>query len=472
MSAVIVPRSALVVALCALTCATLANAARARADDGLETNAAPQVMSLQQAVDFALAHNQTVLKAVASAADAGAALARDRAVTLPTINGVLQSDLVKSANTSGQFAQIGAAITPTFSQNTAQLAATFNGLNLTNIYTARSAKASYDQANEQLYLAREQTTLDVETAFYRVVQDVQITEIANENVNYNRVLQEIAEVNFRAGKVAGLDELKAQVAYTSAVEQHSSAEADQEDARENLAQLIGAPMTQQFALPAAPPEPPLPNLDKTVLDKLALANRPEVAIAQAQLDAAYISNSLVDAPNRPNIQMTGAWGNQVSPTNNAQLFTECTASGIPPAQCQPGASHFYQIQIFSQWSLPLVDYGTVHSGHVSAHREIDAQTAALDTAKQGALVDVDQAVRRLLVERDNLTLAQKNVAVAKQAAYISAVQYKVGIISQTDVSAAQQSYLSAARELLDAQVAYVLGIAALKKATGTLSGAL
>jgi len=458
-------------ALAAVACMLLVCGAQVRAGSATNISSPPQVMTLQQSVDFALAHNSTVLQAVATAANAGATLARERAVTLPTINGVLSSDLAKSQN-SGQYAQIGAQVTPTFSQNTAALEANFLGLNLTNIYDARSAKAAYDQANEQLFLAREQTTLDVETSFYQVVQDKQLTEIANENVNYNRALEEIAEVNFRAGKVAGLDELKAQVAYTSAVEQYSSAEADQEDARENLAQLIGAPMSQQFALPAAPPEPPLPNLDEKQLDVVALANRPEVAIAQAQLDAAYISNALVDAPNRPYVQMSGAWGNQVSPTNNAQLFSECTAAGLPPAQCQPGTSHFYELSILSTWSLPLVDYGTVHSGHVSAHREIDAQTSGVTNARQQALIDVDQAVRRLLVERDNLTLASKNVEVAKQAAYISAVQYKVGMISQTDVSAAQQSYLTAARQLLDAQVAYVLGIARLKKATGTLTAAL
>ncbi len=459
------------VALAAVACTVLLCGAQVRASNASDAGSPPQVMTLEQSIDFALAHNPAVLKAVATAADAGASLARERSVTLPTINGVLQSDLAKSAN-SGQYAQIGAQVTPTFSQNTAALEATFSGLNLTNIYQARSAKAAYDQANDQLFLAREQTTLDVETAFYRVVQDQQITEIANENVNYNKVLEEIAAVNFHAGKVAGLDQLKAQVAYTSAVEQYTSAEADQEDAREDMAQLIGAPMTQQFALPAAPPEPPLPDLDKKVLDVVALANRPEVAIAQAQLDSAYISNSLVDAPNRPNVQMTGAWGNQVSPTNNAQLFNECTAAGFPASQCQPGSSHFYQLSVISTWSLPLVDYGTVHSGHVSAHREIDAQTTGLASAKQQALIDVDQAVRRLLVERDNLTLALKNVDVAKQAAYISAVQYRVGIISQTDVSAAQQTYLTAARQLLDAQVAYVLGIVRLKKATGTLTGAI
>ena len=435
---------------------------------------ANQPMNLGQAVDFGLAHNPAVIKASAAVSDAGATLARDRAANLPTLSGNLQNQMQKSAN-SGQFAQIGVPVAPTFSQNTAALRANFNGLNLTNIDQARSDKQAFDQAKQQLVLAQEQSTQNVETSFYAVAQDEQLTGIAQENVNYNRTLMLIADVNYRAGKVAGLDRLKAQVAYTSALEQLASAQADQEDARENLAQLIAAPMAQQFAIPSTLPEPPLPDLDRSALDQLALANRPEVAIAEAQVNAALISNNLVDAPNRPNVQMLGEWGNQVSPTNNALIlnnFNACVAAGNPPAACEPGGSHFYEISIISTWTLPLIDYGTLHAAHTSAHREIDSQIAQLASTKQQALIDVDQAVRRLLVDRDNLTLAASNVEVAKQAASISAAQYKVGIISQTDVTAAQQSYLTAAKDLLNAQVAYLLGIATLKKATGTLTGAV
>jgi len=458
---------------CALASFTLAVAQDAARASGTSPDAT-QPMTLEQAVDFGLAHNPAVIKASAAVSDAGATLARDRAATLPTVSGNLQNQMQKSAN-SGQFAQIGVPVAPTFSQNTAALRANFNGLNLTNIDQARSDKQAYDQAKQQLVLAQEQSTQNVETSFYAVAQDEQLTGIAQENVNYNHTLMQIADVNYRAGKVAGLDRLKAQVAYTSALEQFASAQADQEDAQENLAQLIGAPMAQQFAIPSILPEPPLPDLDRNALDQLALANRPEVAIAEAQLNAALISDNMVDAPNRPNVQMTGAWGNQVSPTNNALIlnnFNACVAAGNPPSACEPGGSHFYEVSIISTWTLPLIDYGTLHAAHTSAHREIDSQIAQLASAKQQALIDVDQAVRRLLVDRDNLTLAASNVEVAKQAAFISAAQYKVGIISQTDVAAAQQSYLAAAKDLVNAQVAYLLGIAALKKATGTLTGAV
>lgn len=430
----------------------------------------PSGMTLHQAVALALSHDIAVLRASATVASATAMLTRDRALTLPTANGQLQNQMQKSAN-SGQFAQIGVAVSPTFSQNTAALAANFNGLNLTNIEQARADKQALDQASGQLALAREQTILDVETAFYTVAQDREFATIATENVTYNHSLLQIAQVNYRAGKVAGLDQLKAQVAYTSALEQLTSAQADEEDARENLAQLIGAPMTTSFAIPNVVPEPPLPDLNRTTLDQVALVNRPDVAVAQAQVTQALINNALVDAPNRPSVGVSAAWGNQVSPTNDAQLrnnFDACIAAGEPPSVCSPGASHFYQISINSIWTLPLIDWGTLHAAHASAHSEIDLQTAVLQSTKQQVLIDVDQAVRRLLVDRQNLQLAESNVNLAKQAAFISAAQYKVGIISQTDVAVAQNSYLSAARDLLNAQIAYILGIATLDKATGTL----
>ena len=431
----------------------------------------PAAMTLRQAVAFALAHDTNVLRATATVESAGAVLARDRATTLPTASGLLQNQMQKSQN-NGQFAQIGVAVTPTFSQNTAALTGTFNGLNLTNIEQARADKQSLDQAQGQLALAREQAILDVETSFYTVAQDRALTAIAQENVAYNHALLQVAQVNYRAGKVAGLDQLKAQVAYTQALEQLASAQADQEDARENLTQLIGAPMSTDFDIPDVVPEPALPDLDRNALDQVAMANRPDVASAQAQLAVAQIDNALVDAPNRPNVSLNGSWGNVVSPTNNANLrdnFDACVAAGEPPSLCSPGASHFYEISLNSIWTLPLIDWGTLHAAHVNAHQQIDLQSALLQSAKQQVLIDVDQAVRRLLVDRDNLQLATNNVNVAKEAAFISAAQYKVGIISQTDVAAAQNSYLSAAKDLLNAQVAYVLGIATLEKATGTLT---
>jgi outer membrane protein len=116
----------------------------------------------------------------------------------------------------------------------------------------------------------------------------------------------------------------------------------------------------------------------------------------------------------------------------------------------------------------LLDWGARGAGHHNAGSNINSQSAALESARRQAVIDVDQAARRVKVNQQNLRLAQSNASVAKQTADISQVQYKVGVISELDATNAQQTYLQAAKDLLTAQVGYVLAIEKLKLATGTL----
>lgn len=432
-------------------------------------------MTLKQAVDFALAHNPSNIAAQAQAIAAAAALTRNRSAQLPQVAANTQSLLQRqSASNAGTFAQFGLQPTANFSQNTSQVLGTANVINLASTLEARQAKRSYDSALQNLRLTRQQTTLAVENGYYALVQDADLVRLANEDLAYQRALRDIADANFRAGKVAGIDRLKAQVQVTSSQQRLSSAQADVEDARQNLAQVIGAQPAQGFVFPSTVEVPVLPSLDRVGLETLALSQRPEVAIAQASVDNARYANALVDAPNRPIVQLSGGWGNQTSPTANALAFDQCTLANqnlplaVAPLNCAPGASHFYNVSLSSTWSLPLLDWGTVHAAHVSARATIDSTQANLDAARRQAVVDVDEALRRVEVQRQNVALAGANADIAKQVAQTSQVQYKVGLISQIEVTAAQQTYLQAARDYLVAQIGFVLSAEKLKLATGSL----
>jgi outer membrane protein TolC len=423
-------------------------------------------MTLAQAIDYTAQHSPAVLSARAQAAQAGATLARDRSSFLPQVSGVAQNTMNRqSTNNAGSLAQFGLQPSPNFSQNTAELQGTQTIFNLQDALTANESRRQYDQALQNYRLVREQTTVNVETAYYNYVEDVQLAGLAQFDLDYQRTLLQIANANYATGRVAGIDRLKAQVQATSSQEALASSQADAEDARENLAQLVGTDVAQQFVVPPAIPEPPAPKVDQKAENAIALARRPEVAMAQDVLASAIISNGLVDAPDRPTVALQGGWGNLVTTTISAlQQRQNQMICGAPTC----GPSHFYTISLTTQWALPLLDWGSLHAAHRSAHANIDAQGVAFDSARRQALIDVDQAVRRLGVDEQNLSLATQNADVAKQAAQIAQVQYKVGLGSQLDVTTAEQTYLQAARQLLDAQVGYVLGLDKLKLATGTL----
>jgi len=430
------------------------------------TIATPAPMTLAQAIDFASTHNQQVLAAKAQWVEAGASLARDRSAQLPNVQALAQNTMTRqTVINTGQFNQINQ---PYFSQNTAQVQASQSLFNFGNELVANQARHSYDAAAQNLRLVKEQMVINVETAFYGYVQNLQLADLARSDLAYQQTLYEISDASYRAGRVAGIDRLKAQVQRTSSEESLASAIADAEDSRENLAQTIGADVGQQFAVPASIPVPKVATVDQKALDAIAAAHRPDLAIARDDLSNAVLANGLVDAPNRPIVSLQGAVGNQAIPTNIGQNIQPPPPAGFGcnAPYCLP--THFYSIGINSQLTLPLIDWGTLRSAHNGAKATIVSQTAAFQAAERQAVIDVDQALRRVKVDDQNLTLAVQNASVAKQTAQIAQLQYKVGLGSQLDVTSAEQTYLQAAKQLLAAQVGFVLSADKLKLATGTL----
>lgn len=430
----------------------------------------PQPMTLDQAVAYAMTHNATVLAAKVSFAAAGATVAANRAAGLPNVNAQAQSELDRqSTSNAGQFAQFGLSPSPNFSQTTTELQAGQNIFNLTTTLQARQAQRAYDAARHNFRLAQENTRLSVETSFYGLAESAQLVALAHSDTAYQQSLVSIAQVNYSTGKVAGIDVLKARIGLTTSQETGASAEADEADAQENLAQLIGAPATQTFAIPDAIPVPDPPPGDLSSLTAIALRDRPDVLAAFDSYSQALVERSLVDAPDRPVINLSGAWGNQVSPTNNAATIAACNNPGRPLGEpCGLGPSHFYTVSLISTWALPLLDWGSKHAARSSAAVAADQKSSAYDAAKQQAIIDVEQAFRRLSVDRQNLALATDNDKLAKQSADVSKVQYRTGLISQIDVTAAEQTYLQTAKDLLTAQVGYVLSVEKLKLAIGAL----
>src|ERR1022692_4244722 len=74
-------------------------------------------MTLPDAVTYALAHNSTVSTQRAAVTLAQHSVALQRGVAYPTVDGMLQSWLAKSANFQGGFAVIGESQQNVVSQN-------------------------------------------------------------------------------------------------------------------------------------------------------------------------------------------------------------------------------------------------------------------------------------------------------------------------------------------------------------------
>lgn len=431
-------------------------------------------MTLPDAVAFAIDHSSTVATDRASLASAQHAVALQRGVAWPTVNGTLQSFLAKSANFQGTFAAIGAAQQNVVSQNTASVG--FNNWNLTtggfSFLALASSRATAEQAQNTLANAEDQVASTVTNAYYGIVQKQAIVDVDKITLDAQNVLVDVAVAKEKAGVAAGVDVLQAK---TSAAKSESSLVADKaavDDGSEALAQQIGAPLDTHFAVPKDVPQPPIPKGSVDSLVAIANANRPDVAAAREAVLAARYTRRGWNVELYPQISLSANMGNQFSPTSAAQEQVSeeqlCRFYGIAPCPSVPrGSPGFWSLQAVSTFSLPLVDYNARHSERVNDDAQLASAETSFTQTRLQAELDVRQSYRAAQTALSQLMWAKQESGYGTESARIAQLQYKAGVKTIYDVLQAQLSAQQALDDYVNARVNYVDAVVKLRVSLGT-----
>jgi outer membrane protein len=422
-------------------------------------SAAPAPLDLRAAVQYALDHDPTVLNRRATLAANESAFARNHAAEFPTLAGTLQNQVAKTnGNNGGTFQQFGLSQASIFSQNTAQIGTTFNLYNgsLAQLQ-AQEAKRQVEGSREDLRRAQQQLASDVTAAFYNAVQQREAEVLAQGDRAYQQQLLDVARAQERVGRVAGVDVLRAQVNTLRSEASLTSARAGALNALESLALRIGAPPDTPFALPAVLPEPPLPQTPVEALVAAALGGRADVASARAQIAVARLADAAIESDRRPQLTLSGAVGNSETP-GQTQL------AGIPGLT--PSRPGFWQIGATESLTVPFIEYGTRRAAHRAARAQLTAAEGTLASVESGVATDVRQSLRAVQTAYANLATQREAQRLGAESARIAQLQYRNGLISLTDATAAEQSALSAANDLVAARVSYLDALARLRASVG------
>jgi outer membrane protein TolC len=438
---------------------------------------APETLDAFATVTYALSHAPSLFAQRATVANLDATFQKARATEYPSNAAQLQSQLSKQANESGQFAQYGLTPQSNYSQNTAQLTGSYNLYNGTAQLNAQQARKQLLNASYELSRQQEQLVATVSAAFFTLAEDHGVVDVDRADLAYQQALLDSAQAEYHVGRVAGVDVLRAQVAVAQSNSTLVQAQTDEANASEALAVQIGAPAETLFALPRVLPEPAIPKAPAKDLVTIAKMNRPEIAEARASLDASKIADAAVDNDLRPTVAITGAFGSQVSPTSfvsEQQQIDASNASAIasynsekalfpnatiaPPTLLPPVNRHvpgFWQIQILSNFSIPLCDYGQRAAAHHAAKAQIDSSLAGLYNAYDSVQADVNTSRRNLEAASQRLAFAKQSAELARETARIAQLQYRNGLISFTDATQTEQTALSAENTLVAARVTYI-----------------
>ncbi|MGA8535187.1 MAG: TolC family protein, partial [Candidatus Tumulicola sp.] len=427
------------------------------------------------AVAYALDHSATVASQRAAVTQSQHALALQRGVAYPTVNGTLQSFLSKSANYQGTFAALGVAQQNVVSQNTAQVGVT--NWNLTtggfSFLALAAARAQEQQAANTLANTEDQIATSVTTSFFGIVQRQAIVIVDLLTLKYQNDLVDVAKIKERAGVAAGVDVLQAK---TSAAKSESSLVADRasvHDASESLAQQIGAPILTPFATPTSVPEPPIPHGTVDTLVAIAEANRPDVGAAHEAVLAARFTRRGWNVELYPQVAISAAIGNQFSPTSTVleqqQIEQECLTGYIaPPCPVVPrGSFGFWSLQAISTFSLPLVDYNARHSERVNDDAQLASAESTLTSTRLQSELDVRESYRAAQTAQAQVAWAKQEADFGVESARIAQLQYKAGVKTIYDVLQAQQAAQQAVNDAVAARVNYVDAVVKLRVSLGT-----
>jgi outer membrane protein len=372
----------------------------------------------------------------------------------------------KSANYEGSYGIIGASQQSVFSQNTAQIGTIYNldtgGLSFLQLASARASAA---QAEETLASTEDQLATSVTNAFYTVVQKEAIVDVDASDLQYQNVLVDAAKAKAHAGVAAGVDVLRAEVNQTKSASTLVGGRADVDDAREDLAQTIGASLDQSFVFPKTIAEPKLPSGSVDTLEDIALNARPDVLAARNGVAAAEFTRKGWDRELFPQIQLSASMGNQFAPTSAGEVVG-FNPDGTP-ITVPRGAPGFWAIGAVSTFTLPIVDYGQRHAERVNDDAQLASAESALAQTRTQVQIDVRQTYRAAQTALAQLALAQEESQLGVESARVAQLQYAHGIIALTDVIQAQQQSVSAQSDLVAARVSYINAIVKLRVSLGT-----
>jgi TolC family type I secretion outer membrane protein len=405
-------------------------------------------LTFAAAVDLALCRNPSTRSAWAAAHEQAAALGVAESAWLPQVsaNGAASRAFGDHVDVNG---------TPVSAdQNTLDAA-----LNLSwtlfdfgaRSGRVQSARHLLDAAAANASSVAQQTVLSVVQTYYGVVAaDASLTAAkTTETVNTHSLAIARALREGGAGTLA--DVLQAETAFDQAVLARVQAEAAAQSARGTLAVTLGLDADQPLALDAEPVPAQIPALSARISDLMAEAmrQRPDLAAARAQRDAAQANITVARAAGLPSISV-GAGRNFVD------------QSGVP---------HENYNQIGVNVTVPIFTGFDVSYNVRQARAALEASDANVEQARLGVSLGVWNAYYALDSANQQLSATDALIKTAEDNGQVALGRYQSGVGTIVDVLTAQSAAALARQVRINAELGWRTARAQLAIALGRLSGA-
>jgi outer membrane protein len=457
-----------------VVCTVLGAVSTARAQE------AASVLTLAQAVNEALARNDRLVtqQDFTEAADLGVRAANSvfRPKIIPNIRGSFGQTNVANQNyglTVSQRFVSGTEMSVGFGASTQQIPSLTGGADVRFYNTdstimvtqpllrgfgpavARRSLTSAEQRQSstrlQQTVSEQQVTLEVVSAYYRVVAQEALVKVARQSFDRSRQLRDASEAKLEAGLVSQLDALRAQQLVAQAELQLFDAQSAVEDAQDQLRFLIGRGERDSLVVVGEIPTVGPEALSEEEAVSLAMTRRLDLQIAVA--DAADADRTIAFARNQllPQVDV------------NFALTRRQTSDSLLRSVGLEG----FQFATFFNVSMPvdrtpqIVEYQTSLIDRDRRRREIE-------TLRRRIADDVRRQVRNQGRVQRNLLAAETSVKIAESEVEVAKLRYERGLSNNLDVVTAEANLLTTESRRITTLAELVVSRLNLRAATGIL----
>lgn len=298
-------------------------------------------------------------------------------------------------------------------------------------------------AQHNLTIVQFNVVLNVKQAFYNLQQNTRLVAVNEANVANRQSQLELARARLLSGLGQPADVVTAETAVSEAVNNLNLARNNEDQARTDLAYLIGIDPRTPIVVAGAG-ETSFASNDVNTLVQTGLRQRPEVLQAQATIKA-------------------NQYGLNAARTTNAPVISGTLGLTSRDTDFPPG-NDFTSIGASITWS-PFD--GGLTSGRVQEARAnlLTAQQQLLNT-QRAVTLDISQAYFALRTAEQRVATANSEVANAQEGVRLAEGRYRSGLGLFLDIINAQAELLTAQTNQVQAQAVVDQQRAAINRAIG------
>jgi len=409
------------------------------------------LLSLDEAINRALAYNLGVIGARQAERQARAQRLGNLARLLPDITGIGSVAVEQvSLTTLGlqsakgipglQFARV---IGPfNFFEAGASISQAL--VDLTAVRNYRSSKEIAFATRLTVRDSRDLVILAVGGAYLQVVAEGARVDSAQAQLETARALYEQATDQNRAGVNARIDVNRSLVELQTQQLRLISLETDLATQKLALARLIGLPLGQTFMLSTAMEYHPTASIVLEEALNKAVEGRADLQAAQAQVRAAEQARKAAEAQHTPAVTLNGSYA----------------LAGVNPAQSNGVFAVFAGVD-FPIWRGGRIQADIAEADAVLAQRRAEFEDASgrVDFEVRNAFLRLTATIRQLIVAESNRGLAQDTLRQARD-------RFAAGVADTIEVVQAQESVATSEQDYISGLYAHYLARLSLARATG------